>query len=169
MSEIFTVTIEGHVIRTWRKDVAAAHLAHWIYTKGPGMALTDYAQDYGAGDMTIAAAYLRIERALPFEIDGHIFFITTKRGHKGVSAIAGKLEEFPPERVDRPPVRRPQLDAMVSSAVDQRLKELEGWVNVFALREEAFRYMEGVEKRLEARIAALEARALGARDSIGSP
>jgi hypothetical protein len=156
MSEIFTFTLEGCTIRTWRKDVAAAHLAHWIYVKGPGMTLSDLAQDYAENAMSIGAAYLRLERALPFEVDGMVFIAMTQRGHKIVSAVAGKLESVSPKLVERDPVSRPRLSQLVDETVDKRLKELEGWVNVFALREEAFRYMEGVEKRLEARIAALE-------------
>ncbi len=119
------------------------------------MPLSDVAAIYAAGEMSLGAAYLRLERALPFEVDGSLYFIATDRGQKIIKQIAGRLESCPLERAART-TARPKLAAIVNEAVDKRLSELEGFVNLYALRQEAWRYMQSVEARLEARIAALE-------------
>ena len=143
-------------IRMWNGDPA---LAHWIYGKGPGWRLADMAGEYAgftSSPPSMGAAYLRIERCLPFEIKGMVFHIDTYNGHKSIHASPGRLENYPPNRPERSPASRPKLKTMVDEAVDKRMREVEGWLNVAALRKEAWAYMQGVEKRLEARIELLE-------------
>lgn len=152
MTAIRAFEIDGHKIRLYRRDQTAAELALWA-SDFPGMTLMEVAQKLAeSSGLSTAAAYLRLERLFPFEIDAVAFGLDA---HK-------RIEYLPGQRLDdwRAPDRAPKSkDASIDTAVDAKLRELEGWVNVFALREEAWRYMQGIENRLTKRIEALEEKA----------
>ena len=149
MTAIRAFEIDGHKIRLYRRDRTAAELALWV-SDFPGMTLMEVAQKLAESTgLTTAAAYLRIERLFPFEIDAVAFGLDA---HKRIEYLLGRrLDDWrAPDRA--PASKAPSIDA----TIDAKLRELEGWINVFALREEAWRYMQGVEDRLTKRIEALE-------------
>lgn len=104
------------------------------------------------GESTVAAplySYQAVARALPFEIDGMVYSVPpaeTRAYRKSLKIVVapGRLEDHAP----------PQRSRRGNGALEAKLSELAQFTNVFALREEARKYMdarlETIEKRLDA-------------------
>ena len=139
---------ESQGIRTYGRGLRSILLAKRLTREDLGY-LADVAESLGH-------SYQSVERVLPFEHDGFVYRIVSDaptkpyRKTKRVVAELGRLEDFPPARA----ARKPSLEAKI----DARVGELAQWTNIFALREEARRYMDARLEAIEVRLEAIEAR-----------
>ena len=137
---------ESNGVRSFRADnPLAAEIKSAVKLAGGSAYLSDVAA-------VIGGVYQTVERSLPFEADGLVYRVespgATKayRKTKKIVARPGRLEDHAPVK------RRSSIEARLEA----RLSELAAFTNVFALREEARRYMESRLSAIEARLAKLE-------------
>lgn len=101
-----------------------------------------------------AAAYQAVQRSMPFEIAGLVYRVESEgqtrvyQKSKRIVVSPGRLEDYAPAH--------PKKATTIDKRIDARLKELEGWTNVFALREEARRYIDAKLEAIEERLQKLE-------------
>ena len=153
---------ESEGVRTFRRDVRSVNIAKAIHVafereKAASWFLADILEDLdwlGPEILSPAAAYQAVQRSMPFEIAGLVYRVESEgqtrvyQKSKRIVVSPGKLEDYAPER--------PKKAATIDKRIDARLKELEGWTNVFALREEARRYMDARLEAIEERLQKLE-------------
>jgi hypothetical protein len=104
------------------------------------------------------ASYQAISRAVPFEYEG-LLYRRVKVGDQGKMYEKTQALKFEPGRLvaDTKPEKGPKsLKARVSEAVEAELAKAEPFANVFALREEARKYIDAKFAALESRVAKLE-------------
>ena len=119
--------------------------------------------DAALGAMSPPASYQAIERCLPFEHEGVVYRVKVggKQGRmydktKGLVFEAGSLADLIPGSKAAPK----SLKSRVAAAVAEKVAEVEPFANLYAMREEARRYMDARLSALEARVAELEKAAL---------
>lgn len=166
-------------VRTWRRGVESAALALELvrvfadlksvgaWEESRGCWFADIVSALRAAHpeldgMTPAGSYQAVERCLPFEHAGLVYRTVTvgSQGRmydktKGVVASPGMLESCAP--VSK---RQKSLARRVEEAVAEKVAEVEPFANLYAMREEARRYMDARLSALEARVAELEKAAL---------
>ncbi len=168
---------ESEGIRTWRRGLESVRIARAVVVAVEGLRfLQIWKEDAGCyfADVVLrlraenveglknvkpATSYQAVERSLPFECGGWLYWIEkgeeqTKKYErtKRLRRRRGRLEEL--EGEER--TGQKSLGARVREEVDARMMELEPLKNVYAMREEARRYMDAKFGALEARIAELE-------------
>jgi hypothetical protein len=157
---------ESQGVRTFRRSMRTIDLALTIHqalgtkaTRRDGTSLVNwmYLADLvkmlapvEGSPIPCPALYQATQRTMPFEIDGLVYSVespTETRAYqksKTVVARPGRLEDYAPVR----DVPKGTMDARIEAKV----AELAQWTNVFALREEARKYMDArlgaIEKRL---------------------
>ena len=153
---------ESEGVRTFRRDVRSVNIAKAIHALFTVRELSQrYLSDlekeldwWAAGHMTEAARYQAVQRSMPFEIAGLVYRVESEgqtrvyQKSKRIVVSPGRLEDYAPTR--------PKKATTIDKRIDARLQELEGWTNVFALREEARRYMDARLEAIEERLQKLE-------------
>ena len=143
---------ESHGVRTFRRDMRSIELALEIRDRVRA-ASEAYLSDVAAAIVT-PNAYQAVERVLPFETGGMVYAVESDgptrawRKTRRIVARPGRLEDCEPRRAPAP--------GGLAARVEARIAEAEKFTNVFALREEARRYMDGRLAAIEARLAELE-------------
>ena len=159
---------ESEGVRTFRRDVRSVNIAkaiHALFDREiaprrfikESLYLSDVLQGLnwgGPDDLSSAAAYQAVQRSMPFEIAGLVYRVESEgqtrvyQKSKRIVVSPGRLEDYAPAR--------PKKATTIDKRIDARLQELEGWTNVFALREEARRYMDARLEAIEERLQKLE-------------
>jgi hypothetical protein len=154
-------------VRTFRRDVRSIRLARAIQAAMKGLDEALLAKVVralvwpGDDEVSPVARYQAVRRAMPFEIDGVVYNVVAdfplrqflKPGAavrfaprtQNVVIRPGRLEDYAPQ--SEPPKR---------DAISVKLKELAQWTNVFALREEARKYMDARLEVIESRLSIVE-------------
>lgn len=133
-------------VRTYRRSHASAMVAKRICIWfGAGCRTVAELAKELRGDRSLGAAYLGVQRAFPFE-DAQLGLVYSL---KGVDVICkkGRLEDVEPPK--RSAIGRESIAALVKAEV----AKLETFVNIYALREEARKLLEGVEERVMKKVA----------------
>jgi hypothetical protein len=137
-------------VRTFRRDFRSIELAraiHVVLRSRTELYLVDLAKELGE-------SYQTTERVLPFEIGGMVYLVVSEtqtrvyQKSKKVVAKVGKLEDYAP--------RRPAPKTTLDRKIETKLAEIEKFVNLFALREEARRYIDARLEVIEARLMQVE-------------
>lgn len=164
--KIYEHIVSGEAVRSYRKDAASAGLAFRASLLAPtNLFLSDIAANLNL-DMKGPAAYQAVQRAFPIERKGLVYRIERDpraqrySKSKQVAVSPGRLEDFPPAA--RPKPKGAALDELVRVEVARQLGEIEKFVNVFAMREECCKLIDGVEDRLSKKISEIVARAIDA-------
>lgn len=140
-------------VRTFRKDLRSVDMSLSIKSALGGATeawLSDVARSIGPD----AATYQAVQRSMPFEIGGMVYSVEnegqTRAYHKSKKIVvrAGRLEDYAP--------RREKAKTTLDKKIDARLAEIEKFVNLYALREEARRYMDSRLDAIERRLTDLE-------------
>lgn len=107
------------------------------------------------GNLKAAAGYQSVSRCFPFEKGGEVWRIEggSRGGRyekvKKVVHAPGRLEAFEPSR---------EGQVTLNQRIESKLAELGQWTNIYAMREEAKKYMDGKLGAFEAEVARLAAR-----------
>jgi hypothetical protein len=162
-------------VRTYRRGFESARIALAIvrvaadlkrvgaWTEERGCWFADVVNRLREDDATLGAmlppaSYQAISRAVPFEYEG-LLYRRVKVGDQGKMYEKTQALKFEPGRLvaDTKPEKGPKsLKARVSEAVEAELAKAEPFANVFALREEARKYIDAKFAALESRVAKLE-------------
>ena len=157
--------LEVDGVRTFRRELRAVQLAQAI-GKALGGRPEAYLSDIVKAmdwpytiDPLTTAAYQATARALPFEIAGVVYTLESGeaprawRKSKTIVARPGRLEDYTPPSTGS---GREKARAPIDARIDARVGELAQWTNVFALREEARKYMDARLGAIEERLSIVE-------------